>query len=167
MSKKKNYGQLWMPTVQEAVEDSFEERPAGMPSLSVIKAETAKLGLPDSDAEAIYHAWMANGFKNARGHKIISWHSAIRTWAINRFFPSQKEALRAAAARPKPPEPPSWVPPTKEAFLAYCQEKKMTGSYGLRLYRFLVARNWKYFGVPVTSDEQWKAICHTHEFNDR
>jgi hypothetical protein len=162
--KKKNYGQLWMPTVQQAVEDSVDERPLGMPSLAAIKQETAKLGLRDTDAEAIYHHWMTNGFKTARGHKILSWHSAIRNWYINRWFPSQKEALRARSGAP---EPPSWVPPSKESFIAYCQQKKMTGSYGLRLYRFLVARNWKYFGVPITSDEQWQAICHTHEFNDR
>lgn len=162
--KKKNYGQLWLPPVQQAVEDSYEKRPAGMPSLAVIKQETAKLGLPESDAEAIYHNWMANGFKTARGQMIVSWHSAIRTWFINRWFPSQKEALRA---RPKAPEPLSWVPPSKEIFIDYCKDKKMAGSYGLRLYRFLLARNWKYFGTPITSDEQWKAICHTHEFNDR
>jgi hypothetical protein len=43
----------------------------------------------------------------------------------------------------------------------------MTRTYGLKLYRYLTARGWKYFGTPVTNQDQWKAICHTHEFNDR
>lgn len=84
-----------MPAIQEGVEASFEKRPLGMPGLPVIKTETAKLGLPDSDAETIYYSWLANGFKNGRGRKIVSWTATIRTWYLNRYFPSQK------LARPK------------------------------------------------------------------
>ena len=94
----------------------------------------------------------------------MSWRSAIRNWYINRWFPSQKEALRIG----KLPNPSvahkGWEPPAKEVFLAYCDRKKIAGSWGLRLYRYMVARNWTYYGQEVKSDEQWQAICHTHEF---
>jgi hypothetical protein len=88
--QKKNQGQQWMPEIQQAVEDVFIERPKGMPPLSMIKAETAKLGLPDSDADYIHDAWLTNGFKTGRGHKIQHWRAAIRNWFRNGFFPSQK-----------------------------------------------------------------------------
>jgi hypothetical protein len=88
--QKKNQGQQWMPGIQQDVEDVFVERPGGMPPLSMIKVETAKLGLPDSDADYIHDAWLANGFKNARGIKIAHWRAAIRNWFRNGFFPSQK-----------------------------------------------------------------------------
>jgi hypothetical protein len=160
MEKKKNAGQQWLPEVQKGVEESFGDRPKGMPTLAMIKTITATLGLPDSDAEALYDAWLANGFRTGRGRKIINWQATLRTWNHNRFFPSQK------LKRP-PVKEAGWEPPTKETFLRYCTEKKMTGTYALRLYRFLMARSWKYYGTPITSEEQWQAICHTHEFNDR
>lgn len=62
-----------------------------MPPLSEIKSETAKLGLPDSDAEAIYDIWLMSGFKTVRGTKIVSWTAAIRVWHRNGYFPSQKK----------------------------------------------------------------------------
>lgn len=83
-----------MPDVQQAVERSFEDRPRGMPTLAVIKTETAKLGLPDSDAEAIYDAWLTTGFKTGRGVKIANWHAALRNWFRNSWFPSQKKAAK-------------------------------------------------------------------------
>ena len=153
--KPRNFGQQWMPEVQQSVEESFQSRPAGMPCLAVIKQETQKLGLPDSDAEHIYDVWLANGFKTKRG-LIKSYKSAIRNWYRNKWFHSQRNAPASG-----------FSPPTEGEFLAYCDSKRMTRTYGLKLYRYLTARGWKYFGTPVTNQDQWKAICHTHEFNDR
>ena len=95
MTKKpKNTGQQWMSGIEQGVEEDYAERPLGMPVLSVIKAETTKLGLPDSDAEAIYDAWLASGFKNGRGRAIKSWQATLRNWYRYRYFPSQKVLQR-------------------------------------------------------------------------
>ncbi len=92
-SKKLNHGQTWMPGVQQAVERSFEDRPKGMPTLAMIKTETAKLGLPDSDAEELYDVWLRDDFKR-KGVRIKSWHAALRIWYRNGFFPSQRKAAK-------------------------------------------------------------------------
>jgi hypothetical protein len=153
--KNRNFGQQWIPEVQQSVENSYQSRPSGMPSLAVIKQETKKLGLPDSDAEHIYDVWLMDGFKTKHG-PIRSYKAAIRNWYRKKWFHSQRSATA-----------PGFQAPSEEEFLRYCDSKKMTRTYGLKLYRFLVARGWKYFGTPVTTEDQWKAICHTHEFNDR
>lgn len=162
MEAKKNYSQQLMSEIQQGVEEVFQKAglPNGMPSLAVIKRETAKLGLPDSDAEAIYDSWLTNGFRTARGLKIQSWHAAVRTWWRNHWFPSQRAARRSGPPPAKPKE--AWQPPDKRTILDYCKTRKYSYDWGLSIYRLLVARNWKYFGEPVTSDEQWKAICDTH-----
>jgi hypothetical protein len=160
MPSKKNQGQQWLGPVQEGVERSFENRPKGMPSLAVIKQETAKLGLPDSDAEHLYDVWLRDDFKTARGTRIRNWHAAVRIWFRSGWFPSQKAARNGAG--PHTHSCPKWQPPTKELILEYCKKRRYSHDWGLKIYRLLVARNWKYFGEPVTSDEQWKAICDTH-----
>src|SRR5260370_38886628 len=93
-SKKPKYGQQWSPGVQQAVERSFEDRPRGMPTLAVIKTETTKLGLPDSDAEHLYDIWLRDDFKTVRGTRIRNWHAAIRIWFRSGWFPSQKKAAK-------------------------------------------------------------------------
>jgi hypothetical protein len=93
-SKKLNHGQQWMPGVQQAVERSFEDRPRGMPTLAMIKIETIKLGLPDSDADHLYDIWLRDDFKTVRGTKIRNWHAAIRIWFRSGWFPSQKKAAK-------------------------------------------------------------------------
>ena len=90
MKKPTNTGQQWMGGIEQGVEADYAERPLGMPVFSVIKAETAKLGLPDSDAEAIYDAWLANGFKGGNGRRIRDWRAALRNWYRYGYFPSQK-----------------------------------------------------------------------------
>jgi hypothetical protein len=92
--KPKNTGQQWMGGIEQGVEEDYAERPLGMPVFSVIKAETTKLGLPDTDAEAIYDAWLANGFKNGRGRRIKNWRAALRNWHRYHYFPSQKVLRR-------------------------------------------------------------------------
>jgi hypothetical protein len=156
-SKKNNRGQQYLSGVQKGVEDSFGDRPKGMPPLELIKAEIAKLGLPDSDAEHLFDIWLRDNFKTARGTRITNWHAAIRIWFRSGWFPSQK--AKGAAVSPPPAQ---WQPPTKEAILEYCKKRRYSHDWGLKIYRLLVARNWKYFGERVTSDEQWKAICDTH-----
>lgn len=89
--EKHHLGQRQLPGVTE-YEEKAEARPRGMPPLSEIKSETAKLGLPDSDAEHLYDTWLVSGFKTARGTKVQSWTAAIRLWYRAGYFPSQKKS---------------------------------------------------------------------------
>jgi hypothetical protein len=96
--EEKHLGQRPLDGLTE-FETKAEDRPRGMPPLSEIRAETARLGLPDSDAEYLYDTWLVSGFKTARGTKIHSWTAAVRLWARAGWFPSQKAPLK-----PKPGE---------------------------------------------------------------
>jgi hypothetical protein len=92
----KNDGQLPLPHIPAALEANQGPLPKGMPTLPVIKAETARLGLPDSDAEAIFDYWLSNGFRTKVG-KIKDFKATIRNWVRNSYFPSLKRANKWAA----------------------------------------------------------------------
>jgi hypothetical protein len=98
-SKKiqKHTGQRQLPGVTE-YEEVSEDRPKGMPTLAMIKIETARLGLPDSDAEHLYDIWLRDDFRTKHGSKVRSWTAAIRIWFRNGYFPSLKKT------KPKPGE---------------------------------------------------------------
>jgi hypothetical protein len=81
--------------VQAALEINQGPRPIGMPSLPVIKKETAKVGLPDSDAEALYDEWLANGFRTKTG-KVRDWRASLRTHIRNGWLPSLRRANKFA-----------------------------------------------------------------------
>lgn len=98
MTKKEARLSGQQPLISQYDEAAPEDRPKGMPSLNQIKTETAKLGLPDSDAEHLYDVWLVSGFRNGRNQAIKSWTAAIRIWHRNRYFPSLK------VAQPKPGE---------------------------------------------------------------
>lgn len=89
--QKKTDGQLPLPHVPAALEINQGPRPKGMPSLSVIKQETAKLGLPDTDAEAMYDTWLANGFRTKTG-PIKDWKAALRNYVRHSWLPSLRRA---------------------------------------------------------------------------
>jgi hypothetical protein len=90
-NKKTEQHRGQQPLISE-YEVTPEDRPRGMPSLSQIKAETSKLGLPDSDAEHLYDVWLVSGFRNGRNQEIKSWTAAVRIWFRNSYFPSLKKA---------------------------------------------------------------------------
>ena len=90
-SKKVQQHTGQQPLISE-YEDTEKNRPRGMPPLAMIKAETSKLGLPDSDAEHLYDTWLVSGFKNGRNQAVKSWKAAIRLWHRQGYFPSQKKA---------------------------------------------------------------------------
>jgi hypothetical protein len=95
MAKKPlNQGQQWMAPIQAGVEQSNGDRPKGMPTLAMIKQETARFGLPDSDAEAIYDVWLSNGFTLKGGAKIKDFKATMRTWHRNHWFDSQRRAAK-------------------------------------------------------------------------
>jgi hypothetical protein len=97
MSKQQNDGQLPLPHIQKALrEETRGKRPTGMPSLEVLKAETARLGLPDSDAEHLYDEWLTNGFRTARGLRIKSWTASLRTHVRNSWLPSLRRKNKYA-----------------------------------------------------------------------
>lgn len=95
--RKKTYGQLPLQNFEDAFEDAVTrtDRPAGMPPHNVILTEVTKLGLPSTDADAIYDVWLANGFTLKGGRKIRDFRAALRTWHRNEWFPSQREAARS------------------------------------------------------------------------
>ena len=62
-----------------------------MPYLEEIVVETRRLGLPDTDAEALQDSWLGNGFKLATGNPVRDWRAVVRTWFRYDFFPSQKK----------------------------------------------------------------------------
>jgi Helix-turn-helix domain len=94
--KKKHDGQLPLPTIPEALEKASGSRPKGMPSLEMIKTETARRGLPDSDAEYVFNAWMANGFRGKAG-QIKSWQHALNNYVNNGWLPSLRRANKFTA----------------------------------------------------------------------
>src|SRR4029077_10235572 len=99
--EQKHMGQTQLPGVTEYDEqrhDNGEKLPKGMPSLDQVKSETARLGLPASDAEDIYLSWQINGFR-AAGSPIRSWRAQVKRWHRNQCFPSQKKKTQ-----PKPGE---------------------------------------------------------------
>lgn len=87
--EQKHTGQQQLDGVTE-YDVQAKDRPRGMPSLSQVKAETQKFGLPDSDAEHIYDSWLVSGFRTKTG-PIRSWTAAIRLWFRSGYFPSQKK----------------------------------------------------------------------------
>src|SRR5271154_7228501 len=86
----KHIGQRPLLSEYEETPEDKDARHKGMPPLCDVKIETARLGLPDTDADAIYDSWLMSGFRSARGLKIASWRAAVRIWHRNKFFPSQK-----------------------------------------------------------------------------
>jgi hypothetical protein len=93
--KKKIYGQLPLTNLEAAIEKAIPtDRPATMPPYNVILTEVMRLGLPETDAEAINDVWLQNGFTLKGGTKIKDFKAAIRTWHRNDWFPSQRKAAK-------------------------------------------------------------------------
>jgi hypothetical protein len=94
--KRKTYGQLPLQSFEDAFDDAVTrtDRPPGMPPRNVIATEVKKLGLPETDADAIYDIWLANGFTLKNGRQIRDFRAAVRTWHRNEWFPSQRKAAK-------------------------------------------------------------------------
>lgn len=142
-----------MGPVQKAVEGSFGNRPIGMPSLAAIAQETARFGLPDSDAEALYDAWLSSGFRLKGGGKIKDWKAALRTWHRNEWFPSQRRSQGAGQRR-------SHFDITR----AFCdQHFKARKQFhwvilGRYAYEKLLANNFYWAKSPIDSEERAHAV---------
>jgi len=144
--KKKpiNAGQQFFSEVQKAVEDSYKSRPRGMPCLEVLTTEMKRLGLPASDAEYLYDAWLANGFVTGK-HRIRSWKAALRNWFRNGWLPSQK------GIRPGQPDESY---PSYELVQAWCSRKNVSK---------MTARAWgelmtgRFRGKPITNEVDFDA----------
>jgi hypothetical protein len=95
--QKKHLGQRQLDGTTEYDLQTNGNEPRGMPTLEMIKTETARFGLPDSDAEHIRDVWLANGYKTGR-NKVVDWRAVIRLWFRNGYFPSLKKIA------PKPGE---------------------------------------------------------------
>jgi hypothetical protein len=99
-----NDGQQWMDGIEGDIEKSQQGRVRGMPTLSQLKAATAKLGLLESDAEGMYDAWLTNGFTVKGGAKIKDWQAAVRNWHRNGWFNSQRRARHVPAPKDRDAE---------------------------------------------------------------
>ena len=87
MKKKENDTQP--PLITEPATD----RPKGMPTLAVLKTETARHGLPDSDAESLYDQWLVNGFRTKKG-LIRNWKAYLRNCIRYGWLPSLSKKSR-------------------------------------------------------------------------
>jgi|SRR5215469_4748906 len=86
-------GQRPLAGLPQAIEASTTTKlPKGMPTLSVLTTELARLGFPASDAEDQYDRWLANGFRTNRGQKLQDWKAALRMVIRNNWLPSQRKA---------------------------------------------------------------------------
>ena len=99
MTNKKKHkdipGQRPLTGLPQAIEASSKTKlPKGMPTLDVLKTELARRGFGDGDADYLYDAWLANGFKTGRGVAIKDWQASMRLWIRNGYLPSQKKAAR-------------------------------------------------------------------------
>lgn len=61
-----------------------------MPCFQSILALVLALGLPKSDAEYAYDAWLASGFRDGAGRGICNWRAVLRNWKRLHYFPSQR-----------------------------------------------------------------------------
>jgi hypothetical protein len=59
------------------------------PTLEEVRLVTAKIGLPDADADWFWNKCEANGWTNG-GHPIKSWQHTIASWKSAGYMPSQK-----------------------------------------------------------------------------
>ena len=78
--------------------------------------------------------------------------------------------LENAAADFLPPPPDemrvkAWCPPTKDKVLSYCASKKWPVGFGRHAWSTFVANDWKHYGEPIKSDDQWQAILDVMEWN--
>lgn len=160
--KPKHTGQLPLDKVEQAVEDAIinSDRPKGMPALSVIKSEVVRQGLTEADAEHAYDVWLMNGFALRNGKKVQDWKAAIRVWKRNEYFPSQRKATRTSPIIKKA----TWNPPTLEAIKEYCSRKRWSAGFARHCYNTWIGNNWRHYGEPIQSDEQWKAIMESMEY---
>jgi hypothetical protein len=160
-------------------------RPPGMPALELIQAETAKLGLPDSDAQYMYDSWLINGYKNGKGRKIRDYKAAVRVWRTNEFFPSQKKKRVTRiehVIQPPPawtPPAPAWTPPSLEEVIKHAKTlqrdirsmpeaaTRRAARLGKWCYDHWVGSKWTRYGQKIDSTPQWKALMTemSEEFN--
>jgi hypothetical protein len=179
MSKHENTNQdQEFPELRKELQDEVlaTGRPPGMPALEQIQAETAKLGLPDSDAQYIYDCWLAYGYKNVKGRGIRDYKAAIRVWHRNQYFASQKKKRVTRiehVIQPPPasaPPAPAWTPPPLEEVIAHAKtmqrdRRTMPEAAGRRAeklakwcYSKWVGNKWTRYGQKIDSTEQWKAL---------
>lgn len=131
-------------------------RPRGMPPLSAIKTELARMGFPQSDAYDVYDSWLSTGFRTKSG-PVKDWKAALSIRARRGWLLSQQ------SQRQGPARAPAFTPPTEAEVLAWARAKhpRWTISYAKWCYRWFIGRDWRYYGRPVTSTAQWQALMET------
>lgn len=72
-------------------------------TLDEVRDFCAAEGIPDSDAQAMFHKWEGCGWKNG-GAAIKDWRSVLRSWRAGGWLPSQKNPQGATrtTAQPRP-----------------------------------------------------------------
>lgn len=67
-------------------------------SLEELKLFAVEIGQPESDGEAMFHHWEANGWRNGSSPS-KNWMAGIRKWKSQGWLPSQKLNPNSRAAR--------------------------------------------------------------------
>jgi hypothetical protein len=67
---------------------------SSLPPLSEVLDYCSKRRLPESDAKYFHDHWLGNGFTN-NGKQIRDWRAVIRSWQIQGYLPSQRQAYSA------------------------------------------------------------------------
>jgi hypothetical protein len=85
-----------LPTILDKDKDEYTDKDKTPPAREKARGTVeelvtfcAEIGLPASDAEATFHKWQGNGWKNGQA-PIKDWQATIRSWKAAGYMPSQK-----------------------------------------------------------------------------
>jgi len=85
VTKEHRASQTFMPPVAA--------QPKGMPDPDSIRNEVLRQGLTEEDGDYLVDNWLANGYRHGR-NPVKDWRALIRSWKIQKYFPSQKKGLK-------------------------------------------------------------------------
>lgn len=90
---------------EENTEKKREGKALPRPTLAEIIEFCKNEHLPESDAQATFHKWEGNGWKNGT-NPIKDWKATIRSWKASGYMPSQRTATNGGYKHPTSTQPP-------------------------------------------------------------
>ncbi len=75
-----------------------------------------------------------------------------------------RAVLRTPSPSPSPKEEEvlsTFNVPSKDEVANYAESKKKTRSFGIYCWKSWTANNWRHYGQPITSHEQWQCLLET------
>jgi hypothetical protein len=104
------------------------------------------IGIPE-EAQKFHDYYTSNGWKVGGKGKMVDWKGSARSWK------SRCETFQTV----------TWEPPTKEEVFAYAARQRWPTRFAKQCWHMFVARGWKHYGDPITSDERWQSIMRDTE----